>query len=109
MKQYADLHKTERQFKEKDLVLLKLPPYRKQCLERRKNHKLFPRFYGPYKVVRKASMVVYRLKLPEQVRIRPVEEMPDTENDGNLLIEPKVILHKRTVNKGGRQMEQFLV
>ena len=52
-KQYADRHREERTFQANDLVYLRLQPYKQTYLKRNGAEKLKPRYYGPYKVVRK--------------------------------------------------------
>lgn len=56
MMQFADLHRTERQFEEKDLVLLKFHPYRQQSLAKEGSSKLSPRFYGCIKPHRMSAL-----------------------------------------------------
>ncbi|KAH9323865.1 hypothetical protein KI387_018504, partial [Taxus chinensis] len=64
-KVYADRHGTERSFEAGDLVFLRLQPYRQSSLKQKGAKKLKPRFYGPYRVVRRVGAVAYELELPE--------------------------------------------
>ncbi|CAA0841688.1 Unknown protein [Striga hermonthica] len=60
------------EFDEGDQVLLKLQPYRQTSMANRVNQKLAARYYGPYRILRKLSPVVYKLELPDVARIHPV-------------------------------------
>ena len=49
MKQ-VDQHQTEREFKIRDWVFVRVKPYKQLSLKHDENIKLAPRFYGPYQV-----------------------------------------------------------
>lgn len=55
-----------------DWIYLKLQPYRLKSLARRRNEKLSPRFYGPYKIMVRMGSVAYKLDLPAHSRIHLV-------------------------------------
>ena len=52
-----------------DLIFVRLQPYKKSTLKRSGVEKLNPRFYGPYKVIRKVGEVAYELELPPNRKI----------------------------------------
>ena len=68
-KLYFDRKRTERSFEVGDLVFVRLQPYKKSTLKRSGAEKLKPRFYGPYKVIRKVGEVAYGLELPPKRKI----------------------------------------
>ncbi|EXB73714.1 Chaperonin CPN60-2 [Morus notabilis] len=72
MKQFADQWRCEVSFEPGDLVLLKLRPYRLKSLAKKRNEKLAPCYYGPFKIVEKIGTVAYRLLPLADARIHPV-------------------------------------
>ena len=65
MKQQADQHRSERSFDVGDWVFLRLQPYKQMSLKQvKKDNKLSPKYYDPYKVLQKIGTMAYKLKLP---------------------------------------------
>lgn len=54
------------------MVYLWLQGYRQQSVHKRGNLKLSPKFYGPYRVVKRIGPVAYQLALPPQAKIHDV-------------------------------------
>ena len=54
------------------MVFLKIQPCVKSSLQKRANHKLSFRYFGPYKIVEKIGAVAYHLQLPAYSSIHPV-------------------------------------
>jgi hypothetical protein len=65
MKQKADQHRSERSFEVGDWVFLRLQPYKQMSLkEAKKDNKLSPKYYVPYKVLQNIGTMGYKLELP---------------------------------------------
>ena len=66
MKQQGDLYRTEREFEVADWVFVRLHPYKQLSLKQQGKNKLAPKFYGPYQIARKISLVAYAMKFPDK-------------------------------------------
>lgn len=55
--------RSDRLFSIGDYVLLKLHPYRQLSLKHHRNHKLLPKFFGPFKILDKIGATAYKLEL----------------------------------------------
>lgn len=76
-KHQEDKHRRDVKFLPRDLVYLKLQPYKKLSLDKKPYDKLSPRYYGPYKVLSKVGPVAYKLELPSHAPIHPVFHIQD--------------------------------
>ncbi|GKD04953.1 hypothetical protein Tco_1179927 [Tanacetum coccineum] len=72
MKMFEDKDRSDRSFDVGDWVLLKLQPHRQVTLIMHKQHKFFPKFYGPFQVEAKCGEVAYKLTLPDAATIHNV-------------------------------------
>ena len=64
MQQQADQHHSERSFDVGDWIFLQLQPYKKMSLKKaKKDNKLSPMYYGPYKVLQNIGTTAYKLEL----------------------------------------------
>lgn len=59
MRAQANKHRRYVDYQVGNWVFLKLQPYKLQNLAQRKNQKLSPRFYGPFKVLERVVQVAY--------------------------------------------------
>ena len=65
MKQQAYQHHNKRSFDVGDWVFLQLQPYKQMSLKQvKKDNKLSPKYYGPYKVLQNIGTMAYKLELP---------------------------------------------
>ncbi|GJY61310.1 hypothetical protein Tco_0461967 [Tanacetum coccineum] len=65
-KSYADLKRKPMEFEVGDKVMLKVSPW-KEVVRFGKRGKLNPRFVGPFKVIKRAGDVAYKLELHEEL------------------------------------------
>nr|GEW77647.1 hypothetical protein [Tanacetum cinerariifolium] len=72
MRNQANTKRRELAFQEGDYVFVRIKPYRQKTLAKRRYKKLYPRFYGPYRILRKVGLVAYKLELPPDARIHSV-------------------------------------
>ena len=65
IKQQENQHRNEISFDVGDWVFLWLQPYKEMFLKQaKKNNKLLPKYYGPYKGLQKIVTMAYKLELP---------------------------------------------
>ena len=79
----------------------------------KKDNKLPPKYYGPYKVLHKIRTMKYKLELPSSSRVHPVFHvsclkkvigenlpiqtiLPELYEEGKIILEPKVVTETRT-------------
>jgi hypothetical protein len=101
-----DRHRIERIFEVGDLVFLRLQPCRQSSLKKNGAEKLKPRFYGPYRIMRRVGEVAYELELLEGRKIHNMfhvsclkkevgqfintsKELPLLDEEGQLELVPK--------------------
>lgn len=123
MKDQVDKNRSEHQFKENDLVFLKLQPYVQSSVARRANHKLSFKFFGPFRIIQKVGEVAYKLQLPPGASIHPVfhvsqlkkamgtnhqvcDELPVALSAYQV---PMEVLEYRNIQQGNAMVKQVLV
>ena len=73
MKQQVDQHHSEQSFNVGDWVFLRLQPYKYMSLKNtKKDNKLSPKYYGPYKVRQNIGSMAYKLELHASSRVHPI-------------------------------------
>jgi hypothetical protein len=56
-----------------DWVSLRLQPYKHMSLKKqKKDNKLSPKYYAPYKVLQRIGSMDYKLELPPYLHVHPV-------------------------------------
>jgi hypothetical protein len=71
MKQQEDQNRSERSFEVGDWVFLRLQQYKEMSLKQaKKDDKLSPKYYGPYKVLQNIGTMAYKLELPAFSRVQ---------------------------------------
>eukprot|EP00253_Pinus_taeda_P034951 PITA_34951 len=95
-------------------------------LKQKRAEKLKPRFYGPYRVIRKIGQVEYELELPQGSKIHNVfhvsclkkalgqqvtvtDELPPMDDEGHLLLQPEAIIDTRERQLWSKTDREFLV
>ncbi len=73
MKQQEKQHRSEILFEVGDWVFWRLQPYKQMSLKQaKKDNKLSPKYYGPYKVLQNIGTMAYKLELPASSRVHLV-------------------------------------
>ena len=109
MKQQADQHRSERIFDVGDWVFLLLQPYKNISLNQdKRDNKLSPNYYGPYKVLKNISTMAYKLELLAFSRVHlvfhvsclkkviggklPVQKiLSKVDEEGKIILEPEEV------------------
>jgi hypothetical protein len=76
----------------------------------KKDNKLSPKYYGPYKVLQNIGTMEYKLELPASTRVHPFFHVsflkkvigdkiqtifPELEEEGKIILEPEAITNTR--------------
>jgi hypothetical protein len=92
----------------------------------KKDNKLSPKYYGPYKVLQKISTMAYKLELPASSRVHPVFHVsclkkvisdkipvqtifPELYEEGKIILEPKAITNTRVRLLRNRSISEYLI
>eukprot|EP00253_Pinus_taeda_P017399 PITA_17399 len=114
MKQQADQCCSERSFDVGDWAFLRLQAYKQISLKQaKKDTKLSPKYYGPYKVLQNIGTMAYKLELPAASRVNlafhvsylkkvignklPIQTIfPELDEEGKIILEPEAVIETRT-------------
>jgi transposase InsO family protein len=127
MKQQADQHRSKRSFEVGDWVFLRVQPYKQMSLKQaKKDNKLSPKYYGPYKVLQKIGTMAYKLELAASSRVHPVFHvsclkkvigdkilvqtiLPELDEEGKIILEPEAITDTRIRQLRNRSISEYLI
>ncbi|XP_075091802.1 uncharacterized protein LOC142171968 [Nicotiana tabacum] len=125
MKNQADKHRSDISFQVEDWVCLKVQPYKQTTISSQPYHKLASKFYRPIQVTKRIGSVAYTLLLPASVKIHPTVHVsllkkchvipdhifypPVVDIADPQCPEPELILQRRMVKRGNKDVAQVLV
>ena len=94
--------------------------------QQKKDNKLAPKYYGPYKVLQKIGSMAYKFELPPSSRIHPVFHvsclkkvigenipiqtmLPELDEEGKFILEPEAVIETRTKQLRNRAITEYLI
>ena len=108
-------------------MFLRLQLYKQISLKNtKKDNKLSPNYYGPYKVLQKIGSMAYKLELPASSRVHPIFHvfclkkvisdklpiqmiLPELDEEGKIILDPKEITKIRTRQLRNRSIPEYLI
>jgi transposase InsO family protein len=114
MEVYADKHGKEREFEVRDMVYLKIQPYRHTTLSIHRYLKLHSKYYGPFRVLARVGATAYTLLLPEHCKLHPTfhviqlkkhlgnsvvpsPHLPLVNEHGHIQVAPEAVLERKLI------------
>jgi hypothetical protein len=97
-----------------DWVFIRIQPYKQMYLnQQKKDNKIAPKYYVPYKVLQRIGSMAYKLELPPSSRVHPIfhvsflkkvidnkipvqTSLPELNEEGKIILEPEKIPETRT-------------
>ena len=127
MKQDAYQHRSERSFDVGDWVFLRLQTYKQMSLKQaKKDNKLSPKYYGPYKVLQNIGTMAYKMELHASSRVHPIFHVsclkkvigdkipvqtifPKIDEEVKIIWEPETVTETRTRKLRNRSISEYLI
>jgi hypothetical protein len=92
----------------------------------KKDNKLYPKYYGPYKVLQKIGTMAYKLELPTSSRVHPVFHvsclkkvisdkipvqtiLPEFDEKRKIVLKPEVVTKTRIHQLRNRSISEYLI
>jgi len=92
----------------------------------KKDNKLLPKYYGPYKVLQNIGTMAYKLELPASSRVHPIFHvsclkkvigenlpvqtiLPELDEEGKIILEPEAVTETRTRQLRNRSISEYLI
>ena len=92
----------------------------------KKDNKLSPKYYRPYKVLQKIGTMAYKLELPASLQVHPVFHvsclkkvignkilvqtiLPELDEEGKIILEPKVVTEIRIRHLRNQSISEYLI
>ena len=92
----------------------------------KKDNKLSPKNYGPYKVLQKIGTMAYKLELPASSQVHPVFHvsclkkvigenllvqtiLPKLDEERKIILEPEAVTETRTRQLRNRSISEYLI
>ena len=92
----------------------------------KKDNKLSPKYYGPYKVLQKIVTMAYKLDLPTSSRVHPVFHVsylkkvignkipvitifPELNEEGKIILEPELVTETRIRQLRNQSISKYLI
>ena len=104
-----------------------LQPYKQMSLKKsKKDNKLSPKHYGPYKVLQKIVTRAYKLELSLSSQVHPIFHVsclkkvisdkipvqtifPKLDEEGKIILEPEVVTETRIHQLRNRSISEYLI
>ena len=92
----------------------------------KKDNKLSPKYYGPYKVLQNIGTMAYKLELPASLLVHPIFHVsclnkviddkilvqtvfPELDEEGKIILEPEAVKETRTRQLRNRSISEYLI
>ena len=116
-----------RSFDVRDWVFLWLQPYKKISLKQaKKDNKLSPKYYDPYKVLQNIGTMTYKLELPSSLWVHrvfhvsclkkvigekiPIQTiLPKIDEEGKIILELEAVTETRTRQLRNLSISEYLI